>query len=42
MDVATNSGLGMAGAGVGRFKLASFLYRKYERGIKESNGSSPC
>ena len=34
--VATNSGLG------GRSKLGPFLYRKYERGIKESNISSSC
>ena len=39
---ATNSGLGGGGGGGGRFKSGSFLYRKYERGIKESNVSSSC
>ena len=34
---ATNSGLGAA-----RFKSVPFWYRKYERGIKESNVSSLC
>ena len=36
---ATNSGLGGGG---GRFKSGPFLYRKYKRGIEESNLSSSC
>ena len=38
--VAANNGLG--GKGLGRFKSGPFLYRKYKRGIKESNVSSSC
>ena len=37
MDVATNSGLWVGGEGEGG---EAFLYRKYERGIKESDVSS--
>ena len=34
--VATNNGLG------GQVQIGTFLYRKYKRGIKESNVSSSC
>ena len=39
-SVAANSGL--RGRGWSRFKSGPFLYRKYKRGIKETNVSSSC